>query len=185
MITKLLFLDIDGVLTSDKSGTSYHCEDPSAYRPDQECKANVLKVASAVPGLKVVVHSSWTTHTQEDRPCFMYHGQVFDSPLNGVCQWLIEYDLLLGLTSPGKRNENGSRIIKKDKILEWLNANKERLGPNPRVAVIDDDIPFNGLPDFNCQSFPDLAEIRFFPINPNEGFSEKDAGRVIEWFNRR
>lgn len=180
----VLFLDIDGVLTSDQSGTSYHCEEPENYHPDQACKANVLKVAAKVPELRVVVHSAWTGHVNEDRPCMVYREKVYDSPLNNVCEWLIEYDLFEGMVNSDKRDENGNRITKKTKILEWVRNNAYRLDPTCKLAIIDDDITFNELCDLYDAKAEGIYSIRFFPIDFHTGFTEEDADRVIGYFRQ-
>lgn len=183
MIDKLLFLDIDGVLTSDQSGTSYHCEDPEAYKPDEECKANLLRVAAAVPNLKVVLHSAWTTRVQDDCPCFDYRGKTFYSPLNNVVGWLIEYDLFLGLTDCTKRDADGKRISKKEKILEWLQEHSRELDSGCKALVIDDDTVFNDLVTINTMEPPGIASLRFMPIDKNTGFTQEDAAKAIGYFN--
>ena len=180
----LLFLDIDGVLTSYSSGTSYLCENPENYHVDQDCLSNLIRIAAGVPGLKVVVHSAWVNRMNDEHPSFEYRGKIYESPLPEVSEWLREYDLLLGYTAVGRLDKNGNKITKKTKIINWLDGHRGLLGPGSKALVLDDDVSFNDLPSINSITFSNniVDDLKFLPINHTMGLTKEDAARAIEYF---
>ena len=182
----LLFLDIDGVLTSYSSGTSYLCEDPERYHPDATCKANLLRIAAGVPGLKVVIHSAWVNRMNDEHPSFEYRGKTYESPLPEVSEWLKEYDLLLGYTAVGRMDKAGNKITKKTKIINWLDGHRRLLGPGSKALVLDDDVSFNDLPSINSITFTNniVDDLKFLPISHTNGLTEEDAFRAVAYFKQ-
>lgn len=180
----LLFLDIDGVLTSYSSGTSYLCEDPERYHPDAACKANLLRIAAEVPDLKVVIHSAWVNRMNDEHPSFEYRGKTYESPLPEVSEWLKEYDLLLGYTAVGRLDKFGNKITKKTKIINWLDGHRGQLGPGSKALVLDDDVSFNDLPSINSITFTNniVDDLKFLPISHTTGLTEEDAFRAVAYF---
>lgn len=72
----ICFLDIDGVLTNVKDGSSYLCGNPSTYRISEKNLENLLVVLEAEPETRVVVSSNWRRFDDDGKWSYCRFGSV-------------------------------------------------------------------------------------------------------------
>ncbi len=163
-MNKILFLDIDGVLNTERQHD--HCVekgiapvDGFGYAFDPVAVANLKKIVDET-GADIVISSSWKfwglstmqkLWARRDLP-----GQVIDITPNTVSdELLLSVDLSSMELPAGKGSE----------IKEWLSDNGN---PVSRYAILDD------VPDMLPEQ-----QSHFVQTDPRVGITEDDADKVI------
>lgn len=163
-MNKILFLDIDGVLNTERQHD--HCVEAGAayvdnfgYAFDPVAVANLKKIVDET-GADIVISSSWKfwgfstmqkLWTRRDLP-----GQVIDITPNTVSdELLLSVDLSFMELPAGKGSE----------IKEWLSDNGNQV---TRYAILDD------VPDMLPEQ-----QSHFVQTDPRVGITEDDADKVI------
>ena len=163
-MSSILFLDIDGVLNTERQHD--HCVnegivpvDNFGYAFDPEAVANLKRIVNET-GADIVISSSWKLWgldamqrmwTRRGLP-----GKVIDiTPNTESDEMLISIDLSY-MDIPA---------IKGSEIKEWLSSNGQQV---PQYAILDD------LPDLLPEQ-----ESHFVQTDPRIGITEDDAEQVI------
>lgn len=168
-IKRLLFLDIDGVMTSIEDGTSMWNCDPSSYSISSTATKNLFSILDPTD-TKVVIHSSWVKW--KDNPDYMY---VYISPTGEKFAFeSLLFNLISLLKEEGKYvdcTHHESRRTKRGDIEDWLANNKRLLSDDCKIAILDDD----GWMELDKVKF-DGHEIKFFECDTRTGLT----GRIAE-----
>lgn len=122
-ISRILFLDVDGVLNPDKH--------PDNNSFDATCVENLKKIIASNPQLRIVISSTWKTGFSLF--CLGYIWRHHDLPLA----------IVIGKT-PDIRNARKSQEI--TKWLEDASLHLPKNGNISRFAVLDDDPAEVGAP---------------------------------------
>ncbi len=162
---KIMFLDIDGVLTSKLSNTFIFMCPGDRYDFNPYCIECLKHILDSIPDLKIVISSSWRNYPDNHIMIGRLNGETYKSLMPKIKE-------LLGDRLIGKATEAGQidgESSKYDAICDYLNNNSEILD----FVVLDDD-PSQGLQGFGEQ---------FFKISSITGLTLQDANKVIEYFN--
>ena len=163
-MSKVLFLDIDGVLNTERQHD--HCVeaglayvDNFGYAFDPVAVANLKKIVDAT-GADIVISSSWKfwglSTMQKLWACRELPGKVVDVTPNNVSdELLLSVDLSLMELPAGKGSE----------IKEWLDTNGSQV---THYAILDDMDDM--LPE---------QQSHFVQIDPRIGITDDDAERII------
>jgi len=120
---KILFLDIDGVLTTRRSLS------PTSCSFDAEAVEQLNRVLKAIPSLQIVISSSWRLlHTMEELKAIF-------------CQYGVTPGRVLGKTPVLADKERG------DEIKAWLEMTALWYRGNLEFAIVDDDSDMGELID--------------------------------------
>ena len=165
IMSKILFLDIDGVLNTERQHD--HCVeaklayvDNFGYAFDPVSVAN-LKMIVDETGADIVISSSWKfwglSTMQKLWASRKLPGKIIDVTPNNVSdEMLLSVDLDLMELPAGKGSE----------IKEWLSTSGSQVTD---YAIIDD------LPDMLPEQ-----QSHFVQTDPRIGITEEDAERIIE-----
>ena len=158
-MTRIIFLDIDGVLTNRKSGGFlFYCrsEDYVLNEYNLQCLNYIL---NNVKDCYIVLSTTWRNYPDNHIMIGCINGEVYKSLVPDLKMRL--GDKIIG-SAPHviQRNKYGE-------IVEYLNSN----GCDDFV-VLDDD-PTQGLEGFGKQ---------FFKINQNDGLTLSVATEIIKYF---
>jgi len=128
---KVLFLDIDGVLNTDRTHNSYskfHVE----YFSDLEysCLENLQSILLAHPDCRIIIHSAW----REELKAFRFK-EIFNT-----LGYSIISDSIFGCTNP--------ELSKADSIFEYVQALRLK-----NYVIVDDDILFNLDENLNSRQY--------------------------------
>lgn len=187
-ISKIVFLDFDGVMTSVKNGTSFLCCNIEKYHIDEECKKNIEKLQSIFPDMKIVLSTAWLNRGDFDDPTpnWPWKGYNMPTPLPELHKWLVEKNLFYGNVSAQRKDEFGEHISKYVKIKKWLKEHNNELADDFRAVVLDDDASdYNNLRAIDKLDLERKGKIRFFQINYEFGFSESDLEEVKKHFSKQ
>jgi len=157
---KVIFLDIDGVLTSrDSDSFIFEC-DPNNYQLNHYCMECLKYILDKVEDLHIVISSSWRNYP-DNHIMINNYGDVYKSLLPEVKLSFNEY--IVG-SAPHKSGFN-----KYEDISDYLSEHSEVVD----FVILDDDWS-QGLQGFGEQ---------FFRISMNTGLTYEVAKKVIEYFN--
>lgn len=77
MPSRILFLDLDGVLTNTEiDQSSYLCEDPSRYKISKYNLDNLLSVLKKFDDTRIVISSNWRRFDSKN-PLWEYKGKTY------------------------------------------------------------------------------------------------------------
>lgn len=166
---KILFLDFDGVLNTRMYQT--HClsvgeppYDAHGALFDPVAVGNLKKIIDSVPGLRIVVASSWKVEglgslrrMWADRKL---PGSIFDKTPDLLSSDFLSADL----SDPDVMNQLEGRS-KAAEIRAWLEVHAAK---DCRYAI-QDDVPF----------FPKEVEGHYVHVNPVIGITEEDVEKTI------
>lgn len=164
-MSKILFLDIDGVLNTERQHD--HCVeagltyvDNFGYAFDPEAVANLERIVNET-GADIVISSSWKfwglSTIQKLCASRELPGKVVDITPNNVSdELLLSIDLSLMEMPAGKGSE----------IKEWLDAKGSEV---VNYAILDD------VPDMLPEQ-----QSHFVQTDPRVGITKDDAERIIE-----
>ena len=157
---KVIFLDIDGVLTSrDSDSFIFEC-DSEKYKLNYYCVECLKYILDNVKDLKIVLSTSWRNYP-DNHIMINTYGEVYKSLLPDVKLTFNEY--IVG-KAPHKSGNN-----KYTDISDYLSEHSEVVD----FVVLDDD-PTQGLQGFGEQ---------FFRISMYTGLTYEAAKKVVEYFN--
>jgi len=161
---KIMFLDIDGVLTSKLSNTFIFMCPGDNYDFSPYCLNCLKYILDSIPDLKIVISSSWRNYPDNHIMIGRFNGETYKSLMPKIKQLL--GDRLIGNAT--KAGEIDGESSKYDAICDYINNNSEILD----FIVLDDD-PSQGLQGFGEQ---------FIKISNITGLTLQDANKVIEYF---
>lgn len=120
---KVLFLDIDGVLNSNESGLEF----------DPACVSHLNDILAAIPGLKIVISSSWR---------FIYSLEELIAILRGN-NAMVSSTNVIGMTDDLYPQTRGQEIAK------YVQGNNIKI-----FACLEDDEPLDEVKDrvVRCQT---------------------------------
>ena len=190
MYNRILFLDLDGVMTNTSDGTSYLCGNPESYHLSEDAKANLLELKREFPDLKVVILSSWLNYISprdnllDDKPQLTFKDKKFKTPLPELYQFLTsepvndENKLYLDFVSRYLTDDEYSPKCesKFEKIRWWWHRARQEdlIGSNTRALVLDDDYgEKNGLREIKKLRYWGV-KIGFHQVFPRFGFDKND-----------
>ena len=161
---KVLFLDIDGILTNINDGSSFLCGDPSTYRISEKNLANLMTLLEKEPKLKIVISSNWRRFEGDDPSwtCFgkTYHG-CLPKHRTILKKWIIG-DL------------THERHLNKAEALElWFEDNEWMSKNNSKYVILEDDVLREGF------SMHPIFYKHTIETSPQFGLSEEDVERAI------
>ena len=163
MDTKLLFLDIDGVLNCTEVADKNPVNDERCYGLNPALVANLKKVVAST-GCKIVVSSSWRYFKDYE-------------PFSKNCEWrkvlagMLGYDadsLFIGDT-PKVSGTRGKQIV------QWLSENCEKLHSPVKICVVDDEI---------SDIVGEISKHVVVKTDYMHGLTESDADSIIEIFEK-
>ena len=174
-IDKLVFLDIDGVMTSVADGTSYLCMDPSCYSLSCTATSNLFRILDSTNAC-VVIHSTWVKWRGD-----VDHKWGFPIPGTNRRIWFesLLFDLISVLSDDNRyldcvRHESGRN--KRGDIEEWLETHRGILADNCRILILDDDPTM----ERDQVSFGN-SDVMFLNCNPLTGLTKGDSDKAIEF----
>ena len=163
---KILFLDIDGVLNNENSGTRWLCG-PEHYGIDPN-NVSILKKIITATDCKIVWITSWRKHPDDFVWNFNKYVR-FTNPFPAIREELKEYTYTKFPLAPHR--DKGD---KSDDISLWTRENRSdivKLGC--RFAILDDQ------GDENLDFYADS----FFRTSTKTGLTVEIANRVIAHLN--
>lgn len=157
MSNKIIFLDFDGVITTQKSHWTLDVE-----------KMKLVKLICESTGAKLVISSSWRRFTLEDT----IYAITTEEEALGKQPFLCPEDVI-GITARMYAFKHGNRdrhygICRGVEIAQWLDEHKEV----DAYVILDDDTDM-----LLCQ------KPYFIRTHALYGLSERDAGRAIKILN--
>ena len=162
---RLIFLDIDGVLTSKMSNTFiFECPGEN-YDFNPYCVECLKYILDTIPDLKVVISSSWRNYPDNHIMIGRTNGETYKSLIPKIKELL--GDRLIGHATEAEKLDGKSN--KYDAICDYLNSDPDILD----FVVLDDD-PTQGLQGFGEQ---------FVKISSTTGLTLQDCKKVIDYFN--
>lgn len=176
-IAKLLFLDIDGVLTSVADGTSYLCGNPDNYTFSSSAMYRLFGLIKAVPELKVVIHSGWVKwkHKPDFKWDFTRRDGVvvaFESLLFQLVEILRDDGVYLDCVDHvSKRNKRGD-------IEAWLENNEKSIAENCKIVIFDDDL----RQELDKVAFKN-RKVKYLYVPSFSGLRTIDVEAAKEFFN--
>lgn len=163
-MNNLIFLDIDGCLNSDISGTMWKvCKTPKEYGLCQDNIDNVKKILDNVEDSGIVWITSWRVHSA-DFEWEYKDGMYLKSPFPEAQRAFSAYP-----------QEICDHLYKRNKVSDiWYYITKNRSKTFKNFAIIDDDKW--------GQRFDVCFPHQYFYSNPVTGVTEELANQVIEYF---
>lgn len=162
MATKILFLDIDGVLNCMNVPDKKPFHDERCYGLNPALVANLKRVVDST-GCKIVVSSSWR-----------YFKDY--KPFRKNCEWkkvladMLGYDadsLFIGDT-PTVFGTRGKQIV------QWLSENCKKLHSPVKICVVDDEI---------SDIVDEISKNVVVKTDYMHGLTESDADKIIDIFD--
>lgn len=163
--TKLIFIDIDGVMNNINDGTSYFLYDPLNYGLS---KANIdaLKHLLNSTSAKLVISSSWRNHDFDYS--YSYYGLLFKSPLKKFIEEIGQSNFYHQDSVPHMKG-----FQKYFDILGFFYKND--LDVNETSFVVLDDQVNQQLDKFGDN---------FFLVNSKTGLTKELADSIIVYLNK-
>ena len=160
-VNRVIFLDIDGCLTSMED-FSYFNPDPEKYHPSLKL-INKVKALCTKTGAKVIMSTNWRKFDVDGTWKNQYG--VYKNPLPETMRWFGNY--CLG-TLPKTRHINKSQAL-----ILWL----KETSYTGKFVIFDDDFKeqFQNTSDFGIMDM-------FIHINPQYGITDDDilkAKRIL------
>ena len=166
LVEHLLFVDIDGVLTSEENGNAMNCMYPENYDLDKKCLKNLLALKINIPDLKVVVHSSWVLEKYSTNK-ILWEGRIYNSLLPKLDKFLQDNHMFLG-----HADSNAARF---NRIMNWLHKNiNVNISKDARIVILDDS-NWSDLERFNG-----FGNCKFILTDRMVGFSNQNAKDAID-----
>ena len=171
MTMRIIFLDIDGVLNTERYSAwlqdrGMPCRDQYGILMfDPSAVANLKRILNALPDVRIILESTWTFAGHPDSLRFIWSQRELPGVLLDVIQTHFTKDMFkIGISGPDdiKKVED---IGKNRAIRSWLRRNA---GPDCRYTILDDMADFRGK----------LFEHTVY-VNPWVGLTEFDAKEVI------
>lgn len=163
---KILFLDIDGVLNNENSGTMWLCG-PEHYGIDPN-NVSILKKIVTDTDCKIVWITSWRNHPDDFVWNFNKYVR-FNSPFPIIREELKEFTYSKCPLAPHRDKGN-----KSDDISLWTRENRpDIIKEGCRFAILDDQGD-QGLEFYNDS---------FFQTSTKTGLTNEIADRVITHLN--
>lgn len=179
----IVFLDIDGVMTSVENGTSYLCGKTENYHLDKVCQSWMERLWTDVPDLKVVVSSAWCNRGEvtDPTPDWPWKGISMPTPLPSLYQWLVENNKYFGKLDNRNKKNGGKSVSKFQKICDWMALNFEKVDHTAKVLVLDDDDT-----DYNELSKIDKRDSNwhFQKVDYKRGFDYGAYVEALDFFNK-
>lgn len=167
---KVIFLDFDGVMNTEEYQRLLHRQGFPSYDDfgplfDPEAIRNLKKILDAVPGVRIVINSSWKLEglrTMRE----LWKTRNLPGKVYGVTP-----DYVPDLLNIDLDNYNNIAMLagKGNEVKQWI----ERHAPDGCKYVIFDDTP-DFLPE---------QEGHLILVSPRVGISEEDAGKAIAILN--
>ena len=161
---KVIFIDIDGVLTNVEDGSSYLCGNPSTYRISEKNLENLLLVLKAEPQTRVVISSNWRRF-EGDHPAFEYNRKIYYGCLPKL-RWMLSKWIVGDLTH--------ERHLTKSEALElWFEDNSWLSKKFGKYAILEDE-PF-------AEGFSSHPIFYKHTVKTNKqiGFSREDVEKTL------
>jgi len=155
MSTKIVFVDVDGVLNCIDSEDRFH-----GFIGIDYCAVKLLKEIIEATGAEIVLISSWKSRWYKD------HKNCQDNLANYLDQRLAEENLKILDKTEGSSFDRGHGII------DWLSEH-----PTDSWIVLDDEI-FDDYEE--CGILPHLVKTSFY----DGGIKEKHVETAIQMLNR-
>ena len=157
---KVIFLDIDGVLTSrDSDSFIFEC-DSEKYKLNDYCLECLKYILDNVENCKIVLSTSWRNYP-DNHIMINTYGEVYKSLIPQLK--LLFDDYIVGKAPHSSRNN------KYTDISDYLSEHPEVVD----FVVLDDD-PTQGLQGFGEQ---------FFKISMYSGLTLEVAKTIVNYFN--
>lgn len=162
---KVIFLDIDGCLTSEKKGTYFNL-DPAKYHPSKTVMKQIMKLCDET-GAKVVLSSNWRKFDFDGHWINRYG--IYKNPIGEVKKTLEDYciDVL-----PKTRHINKSQAL-----VLWLEI--QETVPESFV-IFDDDLreQFQNTHDYGIKD-------HFILVDTANGITEYDISKAKDILNSK
>lgn len=128
---KIIFIDIDGVLTNVEDESSYLCGKPERYRISEKNMNNLMKILSNdLKRTGVVVASNWRRHA--DTALWSFEGKKYQNQLPRFREML--GNLIVG-------DLPHDRPLTKSEALElWFEDNEWMSKRTGKYVIFDDDL---------------------------------------------
>lgn len=164
----LIFLDIDGVLNNESSGTMYTVAKKSEDYAIDENNFNTLKkiFSEFEDNVKVVVHSGWIKYQDNPNATWETKNKRFTTLLPSVITKLGKF--YIGCV------DYFPKTSKKFKILKWLEKHSE-YDSWLKFILDDDESDYTGL----NQIIFERRDIIFCPINKKYGLQQQTVNNLI------
>lgn len=165
---KIIFIDIDGVLTNVEDGSSYLCGNPSTYRISEKNLENLLVVLEAEPETRVVVSSNWRRFDDDGKWSYCRFGSVhaFKNQLPKLRQILSNW-IIGDLTH--------ERHLSKSEALElWFEDNPWASKAHGKYVVLEDEPEAEGF------SAHPIFYKHTIETSRESGFTREDAERALQ-----
>ena len=165
---KVIFIDIDGVLTNVEDGSSYLCGNPSTYRISEKNLENLLVVLEAEPETRVVVSSNWRRFDDNGKWSYCKFGSVhaFKNQLPKLRQILSKW-IIGDLTH--------ERHLSKSEALElWFEDNPWLSKKTGKYVILEDESWREGF-----ASHPIFYK-HTIETSRESGFTREDAERALQ-----
>lgn len=127
---RLLFLDIDGVLTNVQDGSSYLCENPKTYGISEMNFMRLKKILQAYPHAKIIISSNWR-RWEDPRPSWEYKGKIFYGVLPKLRK-LLSKKIIDDLTHEWHLNKSEAMEL-------WFEDNPWFSKTSSKYVILDDD----------------------------------------------
>jgi len=163
VITKVIFLDIDGVLNSVQSAHMYHRLRGKKVNPyDDFCLTAVCllcDILDAHPDCKLVISSSWRKRYCDDLDASndINLKSIFDPLPDENIKQLIQ-SRVIGRTKaiykeiPQGIKVSNREVFRGDEIQEWIDTNKDRLAKDFKFVILDDESDMGYLYNHHVQT---------------------------------
>lgn len=169
MNQKIIFLDIDGVLTNiDLDQSSFEVAEPEKYHLSKE-NLQWLDMVLRETGAKIVIASNWRRFRWPNIFCFM-RGAFYKSTLEHLRE-LYPNDIIGEL--PTARG-----ITKSEALWLWFAEAEYESRDAGRYVILEDDIS-EGYQDY------DVFKKHLILTDKQIGLTKADALRAIEMLNRQ
>jgi hypothetical protein len=161
----ILFIDIDGVLNSFESKTSYHYKDNynNGNNLDKECLKQLFRIIKET-GCQVIISSNWRRHTHNNKCRFMSNDSIYYSPLPRL---LTIIERKLGYTPELLPQYSGDRTKGND-IRSFMKENN--LSKYDCLAIDD------------CVDDEDFRGFKYLETSIKTGLTEEIADKAIDFF---
>ena len=154
---KILFLDFDGVITTEKS----------RYNLDKECCNKIQKIVDAT-GCKIVISSNWRWGSLEQT--MQYLESEFKCKDGKVPFWPKWFDDIIGVTERiYTQEEKPHHVVRGYEIYRWMHDQDIK----PVYCILDDDSDMLLWQKDN-----------FVQTDSYIGLTDKEMNLVIEILNR-
>ncbi len=166
---KIIFLDIDGVLNTERNRQQCRekgisCSDENGDTFDPDSVANLAKII-AETGADIVISSSWKfwglCKMQE-----MWKDRKLPGMIIGITPDTVSDEMLL----TANLDDIETYAIRGHEVKEWLSLHGKKVS---HYAIIDD-----------VDSFLPEQQPHYVEVSPITGITEEDAERIIEILNQ-